>query len=201
MVNRRTVRPNVSALTILIPTTGRREEMLRIVTCAYVAQHPDAEILTCEGFSWGYGLNELAPKASGEYLLCGCDDTLPHAGWFEAGRAMLDAGQEPASRYFRQDGAPLHDRDVQAHGTAVGWCRSFLLTPAIFREVGPFIDATWYADGDYSERLETAGWPIVAGDGFAWTHLDGERDWQTEERGAYELERYMDSHRARGIGV
>lgn len=188
-------------LSILIPTTGRREELLRVVTATYTAQYPDAEILTCEDRTWGWGLNDLIAQASGEYLLCGCDDTLPHAGWFEAGRVTLDAGKEPASRYFRRDGTPLHERDATPHGQPVGWCRAFLLTPDIFREVGPFIDATWYADIDYSERLETAGWPIVACDGFAWTHLDGERDWQTPEMDAYEREQYMESHRQRGIGV
>lgn len=188
-------------LSILIPTTGRREEMLRIVSATYVAQYPDAEILTVAGKTWGAGLNDLIPKAKGDYLLCACDDTLPHGGWFEAGLATLLEGKEPASRYFTKTGEPLHPRDLRTHGEPVEWCRSFLLTPEIFEAVGPFIDATWYADIDYSERIQDAGWPIVACDGFAWTHLDGERDWQTEEESAREMGCYLESHRVRGVGA
>lgn len=199
--NRQTVRPEMTELSILIPTTGRRAEMLRVVECTYAAQHSKAEILTVEGFTWGSGLNELAKKAKGDYWLCATDDTLPHVGWFDAGRGFVDFHKQPASRYFDQAGTPLHGRDSAPHGLAVEWCRSFLLTPAIYAAVGPFIDATWYADVDYSERLEAAGWPITACDGYAWTHLDGERDWQTEEESARELECYLESHRVRGVGV
>lgn len=190
----------MTELSVLIPTTGRRKLMLDEVRTAIVLQLPDAEILTCEGFSWGEGLNLLAMTAKGEYLSCCCDDTVPLPGWFDAGRAMLDEGYTPASRYLNVDGSPLKPgTDDAPHGSVVAWCRSFLLTQEIFREVGYFIDATWYADVDYSERLRASGREILACDGFVFTHLNGERDWQTAEVTSGELDAYHESHRRQGI--
>lgn len=169
-------------LSILIPTVGGRDEMLMRVIAAHREQHPDARILPLGGYSWGEGLNQLATIAFGDYWLCGCDDILPHAGWFEPARAMLDSGLTPATRYFDSDGAPLrYGTDDAPHGERIDWCRSFLLTRAIFEEVGPFIDTTWWADINYSERLRASGREITACDGFSFTHLDGPRNWLTPE--------------------
>lgn len=171
-------------LSILIPTTGRRHELLRVVTCTYVAQYPECEVLTTSVYSWGEGLNQLAKRAKGQYWLTACDDILPHAGWFEAARAMVDEGYTPATRYWRKDGSPLRPgTDDATHGDPVAWCRSFLLTPEIFKATGEFIDTTWWADINYSERLAVQH-PILACDGFSFTHLDGDRDWLTEEEEA-----------------
>lgn len=169
-------------ISVLIPTTGRRLDLLVQVEQAFYAQHGAAvEVLTVAGLTWGAGLNQLARRAEGDYWSCCCDDTVPVPGWFDAARPLVDAGLTPASRYLHPDGSPLHPVDAQAHGTPVSWCRSFLLTPEIFAEVGEFLDCTWYADIDYSERLEASGRRIVACDGYAFTHLAGERDWLTRE--------------------
>ncbi len=202
----------MTLLSVLIPTVGGREQMLLQVTAAIRVEHPDAEILITEGRSWGAGLNALlAPpgsvnrliigQATGDYISCCCDDTVPQEGWFEAGRAMLDSGVEPASRYFTVDGDPVHPVDEMPHGETVGWCRSFLLTREIYERVGPFIDATWYADWDYSERLIAAGIPIRACDGFSFTHLDGPRGWLTPAEDARQRAEYEASHRRQGISV
>jgi GT2 family glycosyltransferase len=112
---------------------------------------------------------------------------------------MLDEGVEPASRYFTRDGDPVHPVDVMPHGERVGWCRSFLLTRELYERVGPFIDATWYSDWDYSERLVAAGVPILACDGFSFTHLDGPREWLTGAEDARQRAEYEASHRRQGI--
>lgn len=190
----------MTELSVLIPTTGRRPEMLHTVRSAIESQLPAAEILTVEGFSWGEGLNLLAMVAKGTYLSCCCDDTVPVAGWFDAARAMLDEGYEPCSQYLNVDGSPLRPgTDDQPHGTPLPWARSFLLTQEMFREVGPFIDATWYTDIDYSERLLKAGYEIRACTGFSFTHLNGDRDWQSPEVDAQEREQYAASHARQGI--
>lgn len=188
-------------LSVFIPTIGTRPLMLARVKEAIYAEHPDAQIFVVENSSWGKGLNFAAELATGRYWSCCCDDTVPQPGWFEAGRAMLDTGVEPASRYFNVDGSPVHPVDLMPHGEPVGWCRSFLLTPEMYREVGPFIDATWYSDWDYSERLVAAGYPILACDGFAFTHLDGSREWNTPAEDARQRAEYEASHRRQGIGV
>jgi hypothetical protein len=187
-------------LSVLIPTTGRREELLFRVEQAVRFTVPQAEILTVEGKTWGAGLNELIPLARGAYVSCCCDDTIPVQGWFDAGRKTLDAGMMPASRYLNPDGSPLRPGwDDAEHGARIPWCRSFLLTHQLYETVGPFIDATWFADIDYSERLVLAGRPVVACDGYSFVHLDGERDWQTGEVTAREEEAYKESHRRQGI--
>ena len=168
-------------LSILIPTVGVRAELLAQVTDAFLEQGAD-EVLTVEGMSWGSGLNDLAERAKGDYWLCACDDILPHAGWFDAARPMVDFGLTPATRYFTTDGAPIRPgTDDAPHGTVIDWCRSFLLTSEIFQEVGPFIDATWWADINYTDRLRASGREITACDGFSFTHLEGPRDWLTPE--------------------
>lgn len=190
----------MTELSVLIPTVGTRPEMLRQVIDAVYDTVPDVEVLLETGVSWGEGLNRMVARASGRYLSCCCDDTVPLPGWFEAGRAMLDQGVMPASRYLHPDSEPLRRGwDDAPHGTRVDWCRSFLLTPGLYFKVGAFIDATWYADIDYSERLVKAGWPIHACDGFAFTHLGGIRDWHTPERDLYEQEQYVTSHRRQGL--
>lgn len=191
----------MTLLSILIPTLGDRPIMLAAVQAAIRREHPDAEIMTIAGYSWGEGLNRLIPQASGKYLSCCCDDTLPQPGWFEAGRQMLDWGAEPASRYWTVNGYPVNPVDEAPHGMPVGWCRSFLLTPALYEQVGPFIDATWYADWDYSERLVAAGIPILACDGFSFTHLDGPRAWLTPMEDSRQRAEYEASHRRQGIEV
>lgn len=185
-------------LSILIPTLPGREEMLRIVSCAHVAQHPDCEILTTTGYSWGEGLNQLAKKAKGDYWLCACDDILPHQGWFYAARAVVDQGLTPATRYWDMDEEPLRPgTDDAVGGSRVDWCRSFLLTEEIYSDVGPLIDATWYADVDYSERLRESGREIIACDGFSFTHLDGDRDWLTEAEDHRQWRLYQESQEVR----
>jgi GT2 family glycosyltransferase len=79
------------------------------------------------------------------------------------------------------------------------WSRGYLLTPAIYEKVGPFIDASWYVDFDYSERLIAAGIPIVACDGYSFTHLDGERDWHTAVVDDQERRLWEASREARGV--
>lgn len=191
-------------LSVLIPTTGRRPELLARVREALDAQfsRENVEVLEVVGYTWGEGLNRLAEVAQGDYWACLCDDTVPLPGWFHAGRTTLDSGCMPASSYVTVTGDPLRPGwDDAPHGTRLDWCRSFLLTPALYGEVGPFIDATWWADIDYSERLVKHGWPILACDGYRFTHLDGERDWNTPEENERQRLAYEESHRRQGIGV
>jgi GT2 family glycosyltransferase len=173
--------------------------MFKKVCAAIHEQHPEAQILPAFGFSWGEGLNQMMPFAEGAYISCCCDDTVPVPGWFDAGRAMLDSGSMPASRYWNGDGSPVHPVDEMPHGEPLGWCRSFLLTPKIYEAVGPFINATWYADWDYSERLIAAGIPIHACDGFSFIHLDGSREWLTPEEDSRQRREYEASHVRQGI--
>lgn len=191
----------MTELSVLIPTIDGREAMLATVTATVKRQYPAAEILVARGGSWGAGLNFLAQYAAGSYWSCCCDDTVPIDGWFDAGRAMLEQGCEPASRYFTVDGEPLHLSDAAPHGEPLNWCRSFLLTPEMYEQVGPFIDASWYVDFDYSERLIAAGWPIRACDGFAFTHLAGSQEWNTPAEDARGRALYEQSRRQRGLPV
>lgn len=166
---------------VLIPTVGGRDSLLERVEREFYRLGA-GRVLIKWGCSWGEGCNQLARIAGDRYryLLLACDDTLPHEGWFEAARPVVDADRTPVSRYLTPDGGPLRPgTDDAPAGTALPWSRSFLITPAIFAEVGPLIDTTWYADFNYSERLAEAGRPLLAVDGFTFTHLESSRDWLT----------------------
>lgn len=174
-------------LTVMIGTCGTRPEMLAQVEEAFERENPDAEVIVCEGVSWGAAMNEMAEVASGRYLLTACDDTLPRPGWFGAARAMVDQGVQPACRFYELDGSitpTWPGLDGCAHGTPVPWTRLMLLTPEILDRVGPLIDASWYVDIDYANRMRAAGIEILACDGYEFTHLDGARDWKTPEEDA-----------------
>jgi GT2 family glycosyltransferase len=162
--------------------------------------HPGGiiEVLTNTGDTWGEGLNQLAKIARGDYWLTCCDDTVPKPGWFGPARAMVDAGIMPAQRYFDVNDEPLHEYDLAPHGTPLPWSRGYLLTPEIYSVVGKFIDASWQVDLDYSERLIECGYEIQACDGYAFTHLDGERDWLTDEVAEHERRLYAEA-RARRV--
>jgi GT2 family glycosyltransferase len=186
-------------VSVLIPYLPDRLGLLDAVESKFheTLADVDHELVTVTGGSWGDGLNRLASIARGAYWLCACDDIAPDHGWFEAARVMVDEGLTPATRYYDVAGQPLRAGvDDAPHGTPIAWCRSFLLTPAIFTEIGPFIDATWWADIDYSERLTESGRPVTACDGFTFTHLDGPRDWLTDEE--HERQRVLYEQRPAG---
>jgi GT2 family glycosyltransferase len=178
--------------------------MLTQVQAAFESQPPETVVFVIKGRTWGSGLNFLAetlkrsPRHFDYWLTC-CDDTVPHPGWFEAARAVVDAGEMPAQRYFTRGGFPLHDFDDAEDGTELPWSRGYLLTPELYERVGPFLDATWYVDFDYSERLSAAGIPIVACDGYTFTHLDGDRDWHTAVVDDQERRLWEASREARGV--
>lgn len=174
--------------------------MLREVITAYGTRSSPAEVevLTIEEHTWGGGLNELSRRAQGAYWFCAADDAVPQGGWFQAGLEALEAGVIPAARFHNQNGTPTHAQiDAAPHGHPVGWTRLFLLTPEIYAQVGAFLDASWYLDFDYSERLIAAGYPIDATDGFSFVHLDGDRDWLDEETDRRDHEIWQASVRAR----
>lgn len=186
------------SLSILIPTTGRRDHLLIECVKAYADEHPDAQLIITDRYSWGEGCNQLAAEATGDHWLLACDDIVPVAGWYDAALEMLETGVVPMSHYWTPEGEPLNPKyDGLAHGTPVDWTRTFFLTPGLYREIGPLLDATWYTDLDYSERLIAAGWPIQACDGFSFLHLHGERDWATEAELAVQFERWQEARAAR----
>ncbi len=188
----------MTELSVLIPTVGDRPKLLAQVLDALHTQVPDAEVLVLEGCSWGEGLNRLAARASGEYLLTCCDDTVPQPGFFAAARLATDRGVMAAQRYFKADGTPQNpDFDLAAAGTPLPWSRGYLLTQELYQRIGPFLDLSWYVDFDYSERLLTAGVPIVATDGYNFTHLDGPREWLTAAENRRQQTVYEDAQRDR----
>lgn len=173
---------------MLIPTLPKRAELLQVVVARFhdIARRDSAcsglEILTISGTTWGEGCNQLARAASGDVLFLGADDALPADPlWFSNALAVLEQRQIPAARFLDRRYHPINPQvDAAPAGVEVGWTRLPLLYADTFREVGPLLDATWYADHDYSERLTAAGWPIVAAPNFSLVHLDGDRGWLTE---------------------
>jgi hypothetical protein len=177
-------------LSVLIPTTGRRPEILA-ATCERWEANSKAEGFTMEIlttqltqlYTWGEGCNQLLTRAKGEYVALVPDDVLPcEEGLFATALKAFDENVMPLGIYFHENGEPLHPNiDLLTHGQEHGWSRCFLLPQDLVQQLGPMIDATWYADVEYSERLLHRGWKIEARDNYWYTHLEAPRDWLTDE--------------------
>ncbi len=188
-------------VSVLIPTVAGREQVLEETTAGYQETAPGCEILITTGRSWGAGLNELAELATNELLLFAPDDALPGPGWLEAGVEMLERGVIPIARYLNRDGSPLGEQDGAAHGAPFAWTRLFLIPREIFRELGPMIDATWWADVEYSERIVDSGRPMQICGPFAFTHLDGDRSLWLDDVEMERQKTLYDGVRARKMGA
>jgi hypothetical protein len=187
-------------LSVLIPTLRGREGVLFETTAAYRASAPGCEILTVEGLSWGAGLNELLPRSSGELVIYAADDAAPLAGWLEAASAFLESGRIPAARYLDRDGKGLVEQDDSPDGTACAWTRHFCLPRELAQRLGPLLDLTWWADIELSERIVDSGLRLEVCSGYAFTHLDGDRSWLTEQEEARQRELY-EVRRAQKLGA
>lgn len=149
------------------------------------------EILVTSLHSWGGGINELRTRAKGELLLYAADDATPHDGWYQAGMKALAVGRCPAACFLTEHGSPEAWQDQAPDGFELHWTRFPFLPASVADQIGPLLDLSWFVDFDYSRRIEVAGWPIVARDGFTWTHHDAPRDWLTAEEQRRQRAEYL----------
>lgn len=180
-------------VSILIPTTGRREELLAITKATYTRtlEGVEHEILTTALHSWGGGINELRTRAKGDYLLFAADDATPHDDWYHSGRFCLATDRVPAARFITPLGYPQAWQDEAPDELPLHWTRFPFLPATLADEIGPLLDLSWFVDFDYSRRIEAAGWPIVAWPGFTFTHHDAPRDWLTPEEQERQRAEYL----------
>lgn len=180
-------------VSILIPTMPGRQAELALTIGGYQRTAPGSQICVTMGEqSWGAGLNKLTSEdADHDWLLFAPDDAVPKPGWLEAALAMWEDGFFPCARYLDSTGKGVHANDELPHDTPVTWTRLFLLPRALYDELGPVIDATWWADIEYSERIVDAGYACRICYPFAFTHLDGDRSWLTPEKEAEQRATYQ----------
>ena len=191
-------------LSVLIPTTGRRPEILSRVATRWEwlarAEGYTIEILTTSVYTWGEGCNYLMTRAKGETVALVPDDVLPCEGLYTNAKRDLDHQVMRLGRYFHENGQPLHEAmDLLEHGCSYPWSRCFMLPTETVLQLGPMIDATWYADIEYSERLTAAGWRIEARNGYWFTHLEAPRDWLTDEEEQRSRDLYDTAVRERNL--
>lgn len=188
-------------VSVLIPTMGRRADLLKHVTERYLETipHENEIIVNDDDATIGAKTNALAKLATGDVWMFGVDDALPHPGWFEAGLEVLRAGQVPAARFLTPGGSPDGPADTLASGVVVKHTRLLFTFPDLWHRVGECIDANWRTDVDHSERIIEAGVQIVACQGFAFTHLNGARDWQTAQGKMRDKAAYRASRVRRGL--
>ncbi|MDE2233870.1 MAG: hypothetical protein KGJ90_07255 [Patescibacteria group bacterium] len=163
--------------------------------------HRPVRVLTVEGATWGGGCNQAADLVIGEvdYLVFAGDDCPPRPGALKAAvDHWLLTGTVPGCR-FRENGSWLNPPyDGLAPGTETAWTRLFLLTPDVYREVGPLLDISWYADLEYGQRLSSKGYRITICDGFDFDHLHGERTWLSPEVNDAQRDAYHQACAANG---
>ena len=191
-------------LSVLIPTTGRRPKILersqrRWEWCAR-AEGYTVEVLTTSLYTWGEGCNYLMTRAKGDTVALVPDDVLPNAELYEKAVQGFADKVMPLGRYFHENGQPLHPTiDHLDHGQSHPWSRCFILPTEIVLQLGPMIDATWYADIEYSERLIEHGWTIRAHKDVFFTHMEAPRDWLTDEEETRSRELYETTIRERNL--
>ncbi len=176
----------VTRVRVQIPyVEERRATTLEATLTGYYAQEGvDVDLVTLTGFSWGQAHNVMlaAEFPDADYVLLGCDDVVPHPGALAAAvRFHVETGDLPGCR-FLQDGDPLDPSyDAKPHGEDTNWSRFFLAPPAVYAQVGPLLDLSWFVDVDYSQRMNEAGHRLRMCDGFVFDHLDPPRLWATPD--------------------
>jgi len=183
-------------VSVLIGTVDGREKYLEQTIAAYhdlTPQHVELEVrVSNEGLTLGAAWNRLAADTVSPIVLLGPDDMAPHPGWWQAGVQSLVRRRVPQPLCFRVSGEPVHAvHDTLGQGAQSTWARFFLLWRPWLKRVGPFLDASWFIDLDYSDRLTAAGHPVAVESGFRFTHLDAPRDWLTPEVHQAEEQMYL----------
>ena len=170
---------------VQVPFLPERRDLLERTCAAFHDQEGvDVEVITLTGMSWGRAHNSMLASVHDDvvdYVLLGSDDAVPRPG---AVRAAVDfhveTGDLPGCRFLEND-LPLDPSyDAKPHGEETNWCRLFCAPPSVYREIGRFLDLTWYTDIDYCQRLREHAYRIRMVDGFTFDHLDAPRTWASD---------------------
>lgn len=171
----------MEAVAVCIGTLTGREEYLEQVVEAWEAQDDCVVFVgVLKDKPLGTSWNMLAESAfMAEWLIFAADDQEPWPGALDSALTYLHANPGCVAGFrLHQNGEPLDaGYDAKLHGEQTSWARCWLLHRTIYRQVGPFLELSWYLDIDYSQRLTEAGFPIRMVDGFGGDHLDAPRDW------------------------
>lgn len=166
---------NGLTLSVVVPTIRGREHWLEQTVQEFAKTTTvDYELLVerdhdvC-GTAWNAGIE----RANGRYILIGADDLFPLAGWFEAARAVADAGQLPSALVLNPD------RTVQScgdwtHPVADGTESKIARVPFATREqmlaIYPILPIHYATDDWFSHRGRLCGWPSVITKKFSFVH-------------------------------
>ncbi|MBX5461637.1 MAG: glycosyltransferase [Steroidobacteraceae bacterium] len=174
-------------VSVVLPTVRGREDLLDQTRAAFerttAAAGVDLELVivrdrpTC-GEAW----NDGAQAATGDWLLLGADDLVPHDGW-TAVLDDVDRGVWPAPWIVRVDGSTeccgtlgsgllLDDR--ARDGLPVNNSPVPLMRRDTWPRVGPTIPAHCYSDDFLAWRARAAGLEVEVRRAFKFTHLDGQ---------------------------
>ena len=171
-------------ISVVLPTVTGREGMLEQTIAAFKAtagQRVQFIVIrdrpTC-GVAW----NEGALLASGDYLLLGADDLVPHAGWPETAITAADDGVYPGPWIQRPDGSTeccgtlgcglLLSADARDELPVVSSPVPFMRR-SDWERIGPSLSAHYYSDDYLGYRARLAGLRVELRRSYLFTHLDG----------------------------
>jgi len=151
---------------VVVPTISGREESLEITLRSYeeTLAGDDFELIIIQDApTWPEACNEGYSKADAEYYLFGADDLDAEPGWWEYGKAALEAApmELPAPRVYDNHG-PDGGRQLSnikdgEDGALTHFTRVPLMTQEQWEIVGPWPPIVYYADLWLSEKARTLG--------------------------------------------
>jgi hypothetical protein len=169
------------SLSIICPTILGREQALAATMAGYREHTPvDAQVIVPQGHATvGEAWNTGARQADGDVLLFAIDDAVPHAGWYEAGMAVLAADTIPSPTLYFMDGTletagSMGLGGLMPLGTDGVRCRTgglLLMQRRHWEWVGEFAPIHYYVDDDWCHRAEEYDIGLQVCHGYAFTHL------------------------------
>lgn len=170
-------------ISVVVPTLTGREDLEEQTRVAYKATSSGTEIewiLVKDKGVAGEAWNVGADLASGDFLLLGCDDMVPHSGWLETAVTAAEEGVYPAPRILNTDGG-LQNCGTFGGGMTLGELRDG--APVTVSEI-PFFPREWwtkdmclpihyYSDDWLAFLARDSGLRVEVRRDYCFTHLGG----------------------------
>jgi hypothetical protein len=172
-------------ISVVLPTIAGREAMLEQTVAAFkaTANGHGLQFIVIRGRpTCGEAWNEGAVLASGDYLMLGADDLLPHPGWADVAVSAAEEGVYPGPWIQRPDGSTeccgtlgcgLLLSEEARDGLPVVSSPVPFMHRNHWRQLGPSIPAHYYSDDYLGYRARLAGLKVELRRGYLFTHLDG----------------------------
>lgn len=162
-----------TSISVIIPTISGREDHLAECLAAYKSTSPpDTEYIVIKDEpSCGHAWQKGAHQSVGRYVHFTADDLIPHQGWWEDAKAIINEGGVPAAHVLNRRGElSVCDSPLGAMGHHRNPLVPFLSQPQL--DAGGWLLPLHYGSDDWvAYRAVQLGMPIIAVDSYRFTHM------------------------------